>query len=60
MCGVHVRDLVSGQEFDIKAKSVVNATGPFSDSIRKLDNPKVSNICQASSGIHIVLPDYYR
>ena len=60
VCGAHVRDVVTGEEFDVRAKCVVNATGPFTDSIRKMDDPTERNICQPSSGVHIVLPDYYR
>ena len=60
VCGAHVRDVVTGEEFDIRAKCVVNATGPFTDAIRKMDDPMDTNICQPSSGVHIVLPDYYR
>lgn len=59
VCGAHVRDLISGEEFDIKAKCVVNATGPFTDAIRKMDEPAEKNICQPSAGVHIVLPEYY-
>lgn len=59
VCGAHVRDLITGEEFDIKAKCVVNATGPFTDAIRKMDEPTEKNICQPSAGVHIVLPDYY-
>ena len=60
VCGAHVRDVITGEEFDIRAKCVVNATGPFTDEIRKMDNPMDPSICQPSSGVHIVLPDYYR
>ncbi|KAK3748179.1 hypothetical protein QZH41_003254 [Actinostola sp. cb2023] len=60
VCGAHVRDNLTNEEFDIHAKCVVNATGPFSDSIRLMDRPDTPKICQPSSGIHIVLPSYYR
>lgn len=50
----------SGKEFDVKAKCVINATGPFTDSLRKMDNQETSNICQPSAGVHIVIPGYYR
>ncbi|KAK3744818.1 hypothetical protein QZH41_005733 [Actinostola sp. cb2023] len=59
VCGAHVRDNLTNEEFDIHAKCVVNATGPFSDSIRLMDRPDTPKICQPSSGIHIVLPSYY-
>uniref|UniRef100_A0A672KAM8 glycerol-3-phosphate dehydrogenase n=1 Tax=Sinocyclocheilus grahami TaxID=75366 RepID=A0A672KAM8_SINGR len=48
-----------GQEFDVRARCVINATGPFTDSLRKMDNQKTANICQPSAGVHIVIPGYY-
>ena len=57
--GVKVRDTVSGEVFDVKAKGVVNATGPFTDAIRQMDDPSVKNIVAPSAGVHIILPDYY-
>ena len=39
---------------------MINATGPHTDFIRTMDNPDIKKICQPSSGVHIVLPDYYR
>ena len=50
----------AGHEFDVKAKCVINATGPFTDSLRKMDNQETKNICQPSAGVHIVIPGYYR
>ena len=38
---------------------IINATGPFTDSIRKMDKPQVSEIVAPSSGVHVVLPGYY-
>lgn len=57
--GAHLRDELTGKEWDVKAKCVINATGPFTDSIRKMDNPNIKEICCPSSGVHIVLPGYY-
>uniref|UniRef100_A0A8D3ED47 glycerol-3-phosphate dehydrogenase n=1 Tax=Scophthalmus maximus TaxID=52904 RepID=A0A8D3ED47_SCOMX len=59
VCGAHCRDVVTGREFDVKAKCVINATGPFTDSVRKMDNQETRNICQPSAGVHIVIPGYY-
>jgi glycerol-3-phosphate dehydrogenase len=59
VAGAKVKDLLSGKEFNIHAKCVVNATGPFTDFIRQMDSPEVRKICQPSSGVHIVLPSYY-
>uniref|UniRef100_A0A914R442 glycerol-3-phosphate dehydrogenase n=1 Tax=Parascaris equorum TaxID=6256 RepID=A0A914R442_PAREQ len=51
---------LTGDEWDIKAKAVVNATGPFTDSLRLMADPDTKPICQPSAGVHIVLPGYYR
>ncbi|NXI80340.1 GPDM protein, partial [Rhipidura dahli] len=59
VCGVRCRDVLTGKEFDVRAKCVINATGPFTDSVRKMDDQKVPNICQPSAGVHIVMPGYY-
>ncbi|XP_077296275.1 glycerophosphate oxidase 1 isoform X2 [Arctopsyche grandis] len=59
LSGARLKDELTGKEWDIKAKTIVNATGPFTDSIRKMDNPEVKEICCPSSGVHIVLPGYY-
>lgn len=49
----------STKEFRIRAKGVINATGPFTDAIRQLDDPNVSEIVAPSSGVHVILPGYY-
>uniref|UniRef100_A0A4W5QDQ1 Glycerol-3-phosphate dehydrogenase, mitochondrial n=1 Tax=Hucho hucho TaxID=62062 RepID=A0A4W5QDQ1_9TELE len=59
VCGARCRDVITGNEFDIRAKCVINATGPFTDSLRKMDDGKNTNICQPSAGVHIVIPGYY-
>lgn len=43
----------------VKAKGIINATGPFVDGIRKLDDSKVQEIVAPSSGVHVILPGYY-
>lgn len=56
VCGVRARDQETGEEFEIKARSVINATGVFVDGILKLDNPEAKPIVSPSQGIHMVLP----
>lgn len=34
VCGVRLRDLVSGREAEVQARAVINATGPWSDELR--------------------------
>ncbi|KDO48302.1 hypothetical protein CISIN_1g006891mg [Citrus sinensis] len=57
--GARIRNNLSGKEFDTYAKVVVNAAGPFCDSVRKLADQNVQPMICPSSGVHIVLPDYY-
>lgn len=49
----------TADEFKIRAKGVINATGPFTDAIRKMDDQEVPEIVAPSSGVHVVLPGYY-
>lgn len=51
--------IVPGKEFDTYAKVVVNAAGPFCDSVRKLADKNARPMISPSSGVHIILPDYY-
>ena len=59
ICGARLRDTLTGEEWDVKCKGVINATGPFSDTLRKLDAPTAQEIVAASSGVHITLPGYF-
>ncbi len=57
--GATMRDELTGEEFSTRAKCVINATGPFTDSIRKMDNQEAKEIVCPSAGVHVILPDYY-
>ncbi|XP_060184281.1 glycerol-3-phosphate dehydrogenase SDP6, mitochondrial isoform X2 [Lycium barbarum] len=57
--GARIRNNLSGKEFDAYAKVVVNAAGPFCDSVRKLADKDAKPMICPSSGVHVVLPDYY-
>ena len=52
--GIAARDEETGQDFTTKAKVVVNATGPFTDAIRRLADPRVKPMISPSQGIHLV------
>ena len=54
--GVVVRDEVSGQEREIRAKVVVNATGVWTDELRRMDSQTASAMVTPSQGVHLVLP----
>ncbi|MGL4174273.1 MAG: glycerol-3-phosphate dehydrogenase/oxidase [Actinomycetota bacterium] len=55
LLGVTVRDTLTGEVWDVSASVVVNATGPFTDSIRFLDDPAAPAMVSASSGAHVIL-----
>lgn len=54
--GVVVLDTLTGDTFKVKAHSVINATGPWSDTIRQLDT-EVETIPQMrpTKGVHLVV-----
>lgn len=47
------------REFQVRAKGIINATGPFCDSIRKMDEAGTKEIVAPSAGVHVILPGYY-
>ena len=55
ICGVWVKDFLTGKEFEVKSKVVINATGVFTDAIIKMDDAKHENIINPSQGIHLVV-----
>jgi glycerol-3-phosphate dehydrogenase len=54
--GALVRDEESGAEIEIAARVVINATGVFSDALRRLDEPGAEVSVTPSQGAHLVLP----
>jgi glycerol-3-phosphate dehydrogenase len=54
--GIVARDVESGREFPVRGKVVINATGPFSDSVRRLAEPNAPALIAPSQGIHLVFP----
>ncbi|NJD19542.1 MAG: glycerol-3-phosphate dehydrogenase/oxidase [Gemmatimonadetes bacterium] len=56
VCGVAFRDDESGEALEVRAKVVVNATGVFTDAVRRMDEPTAKPIVRTSQGVHIVLP----
>src|SRR5437016_530957 len=52
--GVEVRAANTGETFRQSGKVVINATGPFSDNVRRLADPSIEPIIAPSQGIHLV------
>jgi glycerol-3-phosphate dehydrogenase len=54
--GVELQDHESATEYFAPARCVINASGPFSDAVMRLDDPVAEPRLAASQGVHIVLP----
>ncbi len=52
--GVIFEDLEAGTEHRAKSRAVINATGPFADHIRRMDDPNVLPLISPSQGVHLV------
>ncbi|MDC3412145.1 glycerol-3-phosphate dehydrogenase/oxidase [Aquibacillus sp. 3ASR75-11] len=52
--GVEVEDQINGSRHNIYAKKIVNAAGPWVDTIREKDNSKKGKTLQLTKGIHLV------
>jgi glycerol-3-phosphate dehydrogenase len=53
--GVKARDVENGEEFEAGARVVINATGPFTDDLRRKAEPSAEPMIAPSQGIHLVL-----
>lgn len=54
--GVRAHDAGSGQALDIHARVVVNATGPWTDTLLQLDDPGAARRLRPTKGVHIFVP----
>ena len=53
--GVEAVDLITGEEGVIKAKQVINTTGPWTDEIRFMEQGVKDKMLSPTKGVHIVL-----
>lgn len=51
--GARVRDMLTGEAVEIEARVVINATGPFSDSVRRMESPGAEPLLETSRGTHL-------
>src|SRR4249920_2499863 len=52
-------DQESGRRWTARARVVINATGPFSDAVRRLAEPDVAALIAPSQGIHLVFHESF-
>jgi glycerol-3-phosphate dehydrogenase len=53
--GARFRDAETGQDHEVRARAVVNATGVWVDEVRRLDDPQVRPMLSPSQGSHVVV-----
>ncbi|MGW5057090.1 FAD-dependent oxidoreductase [Streptomyces sp. NPDC004096] len=53
--GAELKDGQSGDEFGVDARLVLNATGPWVDHLRRMEDPKAAPSIRLSKGVHLVL-----
>ncbi|MDZ7629844.1 MAG: glycerol-3-phosphate dehydrogenase/oxidase [Gemmatimonadaceae bacterium] len=54
--GARVQDRMTGASLDVAARVIVNATGPWSDLTRRLDDGVPHAAVLGSKGVHIAVP----
>ena len=54
LSGVTARDAETGREFTAMARVIVNATGAFTDNVRKMADAHIQPMIAPSQGIHLV------
>ncbi|WBX74856.1 glycerol-3-phosphate dehydrogenase/oxidase [Tenacibaculum pacificus] len=53
--GAKVTDIFNNESYNIKAKYVVNAAGPWVDELRQLNNSKIGKRLHLTKGVHLVV-----
>ena len=54
--GAIIKDNIHDRTFEVKAKSIINACGPWVDTIRTLDKSLKGKRLHLTKGIHVVVP----
>uniref|UniRef100_Q47ER4 Fumarate reductase/succinate dehydrogenase flavoprotein, N-terminal:FAD dependent oxidoreductase n=1 Tax=Dechloromonas aromatica (strain RCB) TaxID=159087 RepID=Q47ER4_DECAR len=55
VAGAVLCDAESGEEFEVRARAVINATGVHADSVRRFDDSAAVPLLTPSQGIHLVV-----
>ncbi|WP_433570907.1 FAD-dependent oxidoreductase [Streptomyces sp. CA-251247] len=53
--GAELKDRTDGTEFGVSARLVLNATGPWVDHLRRMEDPNAAPSIRLSKGAHLVL-----
>jgi glycerol-3-phosphate dehydrogenase len=55
ICGVRATDVEAEKPYEIYSRVVINATGVFTDTVVRMDDPEAKNMIAPSQGVHLVL-----
>ena len=53
--GIEVQDQLTGEMYEINAKKVINAAGPWVDEVRKKDYTRNNKQLRLTKGVHVVI-----
>jgi len=56
LAGARVEDRLHGGTITIRARQIVNATGPWLDRVRRLDEPGAADVLRLTKGVHVIVP----
>lgn len=54
LSGAVVQDRIGGGEYEVRARHIINATGPWVDDIREMDRSKEGKTLRLTKGVHLV------
>jgi glycerol-3-phosphate dehydrogenase len=54
--GAAVRDTIAGDAFEVRSATVVNATGPWTVSVSRMEDPASHAAVLGTKGVHIAVP----
>lgn len=54
--GAVVEDQLTGAQATVAARVIVNATGPWSDTVRRLEDPGATALLRPTRGAHVLVP----
>lgn len=60
IAGAAVEDVLTGDRYEIRARWVVNAAGPWADAVATLAHPPAGRKLRLTEGVHLVVPSFTR
>ena len=55
LSGLIAEDTITGKQYQLQAKAIINATGVFTDTVLQMDEPGEAHLVAPSQGIHLVV-----